>query len=283
MTNASHELLLIARKLLAEENLATELNRRIEAVINAEPNPAKTKELLAWVNSKFNYDISRGPKGFKPIKDAAVKFFDFLKDSMYADILDKDFLPRLYKSTLADKLDDFVKFFSLEANAGKMVKEFKVGEYTFINGVNFNPEDLKTYSERMAKIFDDVKGWRRKAFTGGLTVVFAGPSKFRGTAGGKYSQSDDILYLRATPKVLQRGSGYGSSEYILVHELGHRYENKNSIGSGFDANNWATTRYSYSDGEAFAELFALSNFGITSLQGKDFSDVIGRFEKIMAS
>ena len=39
---------------------------------------------------------------------------------------------------------------------------------------------------------------------------------------------------------------------------------------------WATTRYSYKDGEAFAELFALGHFGMTGA----WADTLDKFEAL---
>ena len=94
------------------------------------------------------------------------------------------------------------------------------------------------------------------------------------------SAIDNAIHLGATPAVLKRPTGtYGSLDYILIHELGHRYEEK--FGSDPMFNRWYTTRYSYNDGEAFAELFALGHFGITKVRSDDFGERLKNFENKM--
>ena len=113
-----------------------------------------------------------------------------------------------------------------------------------------------------------------------LKVALAPPGDFNGTATGKYKTDKDVLYLRATPKVLKGLSSgkYGSPEYILIHELGHRYERFNKLPADFDRPSWWTTRYSQKEGEAFAELFAIGHFGI---KGTWDAETLSRFEAVM--
>jgi hypothetical protein len=92
------------------------------------------------------------------------------------------------------------------------------------------------------------------------------------------------LYVRATPQVFKRTRGtYGAFDYIIIHELGHRYERKRGLPVDFDQAEWWTTKYSQTEGmggsESFAELFALSNFGLT---GYGRPGVFDRFEAVMA-
>jgi hypothetical protein len=162
-------------------------------------------------------------------------------------------------------------------------KEVTVSGTTYINAAGLKEDTLKKYVVRLEAILKSLRGWRAKAAKSGLKVVLASPRDFRGTAGGKYKESEDALYVRATPDVLKRGgSSYGSFEYILVHELGHRYDKHYATGVDFDRPEWWTTKYSRKEGfglsEAFAELFALGHFGI---QGPWDQKVVDRFEDLM--
>ena len=73
---------------------------------------------------------------------------------------------------------------------------------------------------------------------------------------------------------------YGAQDFILVHELGHRYERKRQLPKDFDQPGWKTTRYSSTEGEAFPELFALGHFGITGAWDPEVQE---RFEKLMGA
>ena len=132
------------------------------------------------------------------------------------------------------------------------------------------------------KVFSELVGWRKKALSGGVRVIFAGPKDFHGTASGTYRSETDELWIRATPggKIQRAGSGYAGFDYVIVHELGHRYERKHHQPYDFDSSAWHTSRYSRKEGESFAELFALSNFNMTSQGG---AEVLPRFEHLMTT
>jgi hypothetical protein len=158
-------------------------------------------------------------------------------------------------------------------------KELKVGGNTYLNLVGFDEKKLKTYVAALEKVFDEVKGWRRKALSGGIRVALAGPSEFHGTAAGVYKSAQDTLFVRATPNVLKRTQGtYGAFDYIIVHELGHRYDRKVGPGFDFERQEWWTSRYSQKEGETFAELFAISNFG---MKGDWNQAVVEKFNELM--
>lgn len=159
--------------------------------------------------------------------------------------------------------------FSITQRSGALSKESAVDRFN-------------EYIDALEAVFAEVKGWRRKAFDGGLKVALAGPDKFRGTAGGTYKSAEDTMYVRATPKVLKRTRGtYGAFDYIIIHELGHRYEYKHrtTVDVDFDKSEWVTTPYSRKEGEAFAELFALSNFGMKG----DWDEKIKKFDDLMSA
>lgn len=92
----------------------------------------------------------------------------------------------------------------------------------------------------------------------------------------------------ATPKVLKRELGsYGSVDYILIHELGHRYERKNHVPEDFDQTEWWSTRYSTMEGESFAELFAMGNWPAVArasllVDQEELGKRLQRFEQVMS-
>jgi hypothetical protein len=163
-------------------------------------------------------------------------------------------------------------------------KEVKVDGHKFVNEAGLSAESFDKYVKAMLALFQQIKGWRRGALTDGVTVVFAGPKSFRGTAAGTYRSAQDQLLVRATPAVLKRGSGtYGAPDYIIIHELGHRFERKHRLPEDFDKVQWTTTKYSQKEGETFAELFALGHFGLETVHGDTFGDRLARFEDVMGA
>lgn len=274
--------------------LSTRVARRFQAALSDQledkmqrflANPldaAEGKEIARWLQANFFFLGIKTPKGQKDLKESVNKLHWFL-----AHGISQSTDPERLRATIAAewsavqrRLADLSKHFSEEG--GKSVpKEIKQGGNTYLNVSGFYEDDLMGFVKRLEAVLDMLKGWRKKALSGGVTIALAGPKDFRGTSGGKYKSADDVLYVRATPDVLKRSGGnYGSFEYIIVHELGHRYEYKVHLPSvDFDKPDWWTSRYSRNEGESFAELFALSNFGTT---GQGDPAKLDRFEALMA-
>ena len=192
-------------------------------------------------------------------------------------------LPRMFEDL---DLPLIIKYFSKGTGYIQPPKKFKLGSNTYLNSAQLNEDKLKEYAEAIELVFKELKGWRKDALDGGVTVDFAPATKFRSkTVGGRYNRNEGILYVRATPTVLKRTKGtYGAFDYIIVHELGHRFQhikktrNFSVFGSRGHNKSWYTSKYSYSDGEAFAELFAIGNFNI---KGDWDPEILVEFEKLM--
>jgi hypothetical protein len=273
------------RAVLVEEEikgLALELQNRMQDLLGNPLSVAKGKELAKWLEGNFFFQGSKTPKGGKELK----KLLSFLHQRLnvgMGQVLDLEkFRPSIEVDwkNVSDHLGDIVKLFTAEG--GKSVpKEIKVGANTYRNLVGFSESKAKEYIEALEQVFASLKGWRKKALAGGITVALAGPKDFHGTAGGKYKVDEDVLYVRATPNVLKRTLGtYGAFDYIIVHELGHRYWYKRKPQVDFDRSEWWTSKYSRKEGESFAELFALTNFGIA---GYGDQKVYDRFEEYMTT
>lgn len=270
----------------ANSGLAGQFEAKMNGLMHGGPlEPKAGKDLAAWMEANFHFQGSKTPRGGKVLKDALRKLHWWLNvglgQSMYATN------PDALRTTLEESWDklrphltDIVKLFSEEG--GKVVpKEIKVGENTYLNLSGFSEDQLTMYVTSLEQVFDELKGWRRKALAGGLKIAIAGPREFHGTASGKYKSQEDTLFVRATPNILKRTRGsYGAFDYIIVHEVGHRYELRRRPDIDFDRQEWATSKYSRNEGEAFAELFAISNFGI---QGPWDQSIIIRFEEAMSS
>ena len=262
--------------------LASEARARFDAYLSAPFDAERSADLARWFTENFAVSVSSTPRGGKALKELAGKILWVLRGGekwggehaeQYRSTFEAD-----WRQLSAD-LDRFVVLFSSEG--GREVPASKtVSGRTYLNLVGFSAERFDEYVGALEEVFAEVKGWRRGAFAGGLKVALAGPSEFRGTASGVYRSREDTMYVRATPKVLKRSRGtYGAFDYIVIHELGHRYERLNRLPVDFDRMGWRTTRYSWTDGEAFAELFALSNFGLT---GTWDAEILTRFEATMS-
>lgn len=238
----------------------------------------KGKAVAEWLRAHFRFDVARTPKGGKALKEALDALHWYLAHGnpleSYREAIEGKW------EGLRRHLDEVVRLFTDEG--GRSVpKELRLGSNTYLNEVGFDAARLSEYASGLEQVFSEVKGWRRKALSGGLTVVLASPKAFSGTAAGKYLSSEDRMLVRATPAILKRTRGtYGAFDYIIVHELGHRYEYRLRPRIDFDRSEWWTTRYSQKEGEAFAELFAMTNFGLPA-PGKE--DVLARFEEAMTS
>lgn len=270
-----------ARVVLA--GLGEELSRRMEAILT-KYEPAKAKELGEWIDANFRVNSPKTPKGGKELKEKASRLVWVLKHRVeFSAAKDEAILERARQEVESDwnemkpHLGLLVSGFTDEG--GKVVpKELVLDDRIYVNEVGFDESTLNKYARRLETLFDSVKGWRRKALAGSMRVILASPRSFTGTAGGKYRSSEDAMLVRATPSVLKRADGYGSFDYILIHELGHRYEYRVGIQTDFDRLEWQTTRYSMKEGESFAELFALGHFRLT---GPWDAKIVERFEQSM--
>lgn len=275
----------VAARFMFSSTLIDELNSKMDRLfLNFDPDEGR--DTAAWFKDNFRFESPKTPQGQKDLKNKAQSFWWHLQDAgtkkdyqgtAYNNPKAVEVAERAWKQDLKPLAGDLVRYFSDEG--GKIVpKEIQAGGNTYLNLIGFDQKKIGQYVTAMEAVFDEVKGWRRKAL-GGLKVALAGPKEFRGTSAGVYKSGEDTLYVRATPNVLKRSSGtYGSFDYILIHELGHRYERKNHVPFDFERGEWHTTKYSSKDGESFAELFALSNF---KMKGPWDQNRVERFEALM--
>jgi hypothetical protein len=259
-----------ARVVLA--GLGEDLSQKMTDLLQGEYDLSKARSVAAWLKANFRFGSPKTPPGQKALKKDidALHWYMAHGEATYRASIESTW------AKIQPHLADLVRYFTDEG--GFVVpSKIQVGANTYLNQAGLNEQALNTYIKRLEPIFQSISGWRQKALTGGLKIVLASPKDFSGTAGGKYKDSEDALYVRTTPAVLKRGEGYASFEYILVHEMGHRFERKNHLPTDFDRVEWYSTRYSYKEGEAFAELFALGHFGIRGT----WDPKVERFEKVM--
>ena len=271
----------VARRFIA--GLKDQLESKMRDLLDEPLSASKGKEIGAWLEANFNFNIAKTPKGGKALKDELGRLSWWLKYG-----IGQQQNPEVARATIdaswgkiRSNLDALVNLFS-EEGSRVVPREKRVGSNLYMNLSGLPEETLDKYVVALEQVFDELKGWRKKALAGGLKVAFAGPTHFRGTSAGKYKSEDDILYVRATPKILKRTRGtYGAFDYIIVHELGHRYDHKRHPGIDFDRAEWYSSPYSRNGGgEPFAELFAISNFDI---KGPWNQAVVDKFEDYMST
>lgn len=270
----------VARRFIA--SLADQLERGMKDLLDGPLDARKGQGLAQWLEDNFAFLGSKTPKGGKDLKEDLNRLHWWLKAGISQHQDPEKVRPTIEGAweKVRTRLTEAVNLFTEEG--GKVVpKEVKVGANTYLNLSGFSEAQIKGYIKALEQVFDELKGWRKKALAGGLKIALAGPKEFRGTSSGKYKSNEDVLYVKATPAVLKRTRGtYAAFDYIIIHELGHRYDFKMRPKEDFDKSHWWTSKYSRTEGESFAELFAISNFGLT---GSWDQAVIERFEEYMTS
>ena len=266
--------------------LAQQLTTKMEALFR-NFNEAESKKVAEWFEQSFGrIKQSRTPSGGKKVKEAADHMLWELR-SRANQMRDLEKARKQVEYVWRDKLQPhvamLVKLFSDEGGVD-VPTELKVGGRLYENRVGLSGPKLRAFVQRLEELWKSLKGWRRMALKGELRVVLAGPKDFRGTSAGVYRSQQDAMFVRATPKVMKRSAGtYGAPDYIMIHELGHRYEYKvRRLPVDFERQQWWTTPYSRKDGEQFAELFALGHFNMTNWGTVEFGPVLERFEKVMS-
>jgi len=245
--------------------LEQDLVHKMEHLINTEPYDGnEAKKIGEWFEANFRFKSPKTPKGQKELKTNCEHLHWALAygSTMYAG------RPDAYKSNVENHwtyvklhIGDLVKYFSDEG--GRVVpNELKIGANTYLNKAGLDEKTLEKYAHRLNTVIESLRGWRAKALKGGVKVMLVSPRDL--ATGGKYKTSEDTLMVRATPVILKRDAGtYASFDYIVVHELGHRYEHKNSVPQDFDKPEWWTSKYSSKEGESFAELFAIGAYNLS--------------------
>lgn len=256
-------------------SLGGELTRKMEALLTGPYDLNEARKLAAWFEATFSFRSGRTPRGQKDLKDKADKLWWFLA---HGNENAKFTVEPVWRESILPRLGDLTKFFSSEGGV-EVPQKLVIGSNTYLNRAGLNSQTLEKYARRLEQVWSGVTGWRARAFVGGLTVAFVSAKEFPGKATGKYKSDQDEMRIRTTPAVLKRGDGYAGFDYILTHELGHRYEYKVRVDRDFDLPEWWTSKYSRQEGEAFAELFAIGHY---NMKGSWDPAVLDRFEKVMS-
>ncbi len=259
-------------------SLEGELSRKMKALLSGPYDVAEAKRIADWLEANFRFKSPKTPRGQKVLKDEVDKLWWSLAHGGEVHRASVEFT----WGQIEPKVGDLVRFFTNEG--GTVVPDqIEIGGNQYLNRAGLDAATLEKYANRLEALFATLTGWRAKALKGGLKVAFASTRDFRGTASGKYRQEQDTLLVKTTPAVLKRGDGYGGFDYILIHELGHRYADHNPLPVDFDRPEWWTSRYSQTDSlagsESFAELFAIGHY---RMKGQWDPAVVDRFEKVMS-
>jgi len=156
------------------------------------------------------------------------------------------------------------------------VEEIKSGNLIFKNESAMGEKTFISKAKKIDKFLKTLKGYHKKAISKPLTIIFKPTKLFKAKA--KYNEQHDQIWVKQGSKV--DNELYGHLLYIIVHELGHRYEKFYGLPSKWK--DTYTTDYSKKEGfaasEAFAELFAISHW---PNKYKEYSDKIEWFKGIM--
>jgi hypothetical protein len=273
----------VARFLAA--SLQHELETRFEKLLSYDPGnppPDEVKAFRVWLASNFKLS-GRVPKEGKLAQEELNRFWRGLETATEVGVQYSfsKWFGGLWHDRIKREIPNMLQYLTVEGTGKAPVFEKKVGSNTYVNMIGASADRFDGLIDVIEKVFSMLKDWHKKALDGGIHVVFAGPKDFRGTSSGKYRSQQDQLWIRATAggRIEKGGTGYGGLAYVIVHELGHRYDKKHGSKFDFDRPEWYTSRYSTNEGESFAELFALSNFGITTYK----PEVVAKFEGLMTT
>lgn len=213
--------------------------------------------------SNFSFS-GKSPKGFK-------KEFESLKllkksvdlNKEYGNTFGVDNIRATFSRWNEEDLKRIVRAFVGKGNTQNVVKQ---GNLEFYNHSSMGEKRFLESSKVITKLLGRFKGSHKKALTGKLVIRFQPAKEMKAKA--TYKTDKDEIWIKDSPKVsaLLKKELYGWLPYIIVHELGHRYEKKKGHPSWYDRRDFITTKYSkqehfLSGGEDFAEVFALSFFG----------------------
>lgn len=213
-------------------------------------------DLKVWINS-LQLEVGKAPRGLKKQWDN-LKFIHRQVNSPFG--LHSGALSNIGASFSLMTKEDIDLIISKTSNKNKKV-EYKGNNAIFKNKSNMAESTFLKRSKSLDKHLSTLKGFHRKAITiKPLEVIFVKKEQSKSTA--VYKSELDKIFIRPDRRAID-GDKYGSFNYIITHELGHRFERL--VKSYPEFNILYTTKYSKTnswESEAFAELFALSHYGI---------------------
>ena len=167
-------------------------------------------------------------------------------------------------------------FFAKKTKA--RVEEIKHKKVTFKNRSGLGEAAFKSTVKQVAKFLDSLDGFHAQTIKKPLEIHFKYAKDI--SAKAQYKTLDDAIWIKAGSKA--DNELYGHLLYIVLHELGHRYEHHFGKPRDFRDSEFYTTKYSRTDGfggsECFAEIFALSHWPD---KYEEYAAKIERFKDMM--
>ncbi len=243
-------------------------NALYEAGVDLEAIKKLGRELQPYDDSKFEKFLQwiayfpkggRAPSGGKKLFDN-IKFLHRQVDSYREYGLKSDNIANMLgwwaEEGEMDRIADV--FFAKKTKA--RVEEIKHKNITFKNRSGMGEATFKKTVKQVANFLDDLKGFHAKTLEKPLEIHFKSAKDIRSKA--QYKSLDDVIWIKSGSRA--DTELYGHLLYIVLHELGHRYEHQFGLPRDFYERQFYTTKYSHTDGmggsECFAEIFALSHW-----------------------
>ncbi len=177
------------------------------------------------------------------------------------------------KESIHNLVDTF-----LSPTKRKTISAVTHNQFSFLNKSAISQKAFLQKVKDIIPILDNLSGFHAKAVEKPLEIHFKKPADIGSKA--KYISADDQVWVNSQSK--SDNDLYGHLKYILVHEIGHRFENLHGLPDGWNDARFYTTKYShhesFSSSEAFAEVFAVSNWPDKYEQ---YTDQIMRFNRLM--
>jgi len=243
-------------------------------ILSPQPTKQYISELETWMK-QWDY-VGKSPRGQKQLHRDLNRIDGILKSMHEFNTIDGLF--GQLKATLSywneDTIEDIKKYFSKNK-----IRIIKLKNTTFHNKSIMSEKRFIETSNYINKFLNDLKGFHKKALNPKLNIYFV--KKKQTNASATYKSDKDIIFIR--PDKVTNGNNYGSFVYVILHELGHRYEKYFDNYDIAGDSSWNTTKYSASTnswhGEQFAELFALSHW--YSKYKNKYQETMDKFLDIM--
>ena len=150
------------------------------------------------------------------------------------------------------------------SNRKKVKDNIVIDNNTYLNESSLSESKFLNLTKIISELLNRLDGEYKKALKGGIKIIFKPSTEMKSKA--VYKSDKDELWIRNSPDTLKLFDKelYGWVPYIIVHELGHRYDKFEGVPKWFNRS-FITSKYSsqagFGDEEVFAECFAISFFG----------------------
>lgn len=249
-----------------------------ESVKDFKGSDSDIQELKDWINS-LNLKTGKAPSGMK--KQYEDLKFLVKQIEMLSTFGKNPGIISNIRVTLEHLTDKDIEILTKKLSKDARTSELKLKNATFTNNSVMSDANFIKNAKAIDSFLSSLKGFHKDALKGELKIVFV--KKEDTKAKATYKSDKDALYLRAD--AIKPGSSYGQFNYVVVHELGHRYLKFNKVKFDYQSSKWITTPYSKTEGwadeEKFAELFALSHFNYSGQPFDSYKEKIDEFVSLL--